>query len=73
MLDATKEVNTQGIGLGLHISKAIVDSFDGKITCWSQLKRGTKFTFTFCLSDPRTVIQVDNHKVIENPSLQIVK
>ena len=34
-LDATKELNSGGIGLGLHISKMIVKSFGGDIICKS--------------------------------------
>lgn len=35
-LDRTKEINTQGVGLGLHISKKIVQYFGGNIICKSQ-------------------------------------
>jgi len=32
-LDTTKELNTKGIGLGLYISKLIVQQFGGEIVC----------------------------------------
>jgi signal transduction histidine kinase len=32
-LDTTKELNTRGIGLGLYISKLIVQQFGGEIVC----------------------------------------
>jgi nitrogen-specific signal transduction histidine kinase len=40
-LDATKELNTNGIGLGLHIYKMIVEQFGGMITCKSKWGEGT--------------------------------
>ena len=30
-LDATREINTKGIGLGLHICKQIVGQFNGEV------------------------------------------
>jgi len=35
-LDTTKELNTKGIGLGLHISKKICQAFGGDIFCESE-------------------------------------
>ena len=43
-LDATKEINTKGIGLGLHISKKICQAFGGDIFCESEWEKGTTFT-----------------------------
>jgi len=40
-LDATKELNKNGIGLGLHICKMIVEQFGGLITCKSEWGKGT--------------------------------
>ena len=36
-----------GTGLGLWISKVIVELMDGKITCRSKAGKGTQFSFTF--------------------------
>ena len=44
-LDTTKELNTKGIGLGLHISKKIVEQFGGDIFCRSKWGTGSNFTF----------------------------
>ena len=50
-LDATREINTNGIGLGLHISKCLVEQFEGKVSVDSKLLYGSTFTFTFRLSE----------------------
>ena len=50
-LDVTKELNTNGIGLGLHICKMIVEQFGGLITCKSKWGEGTQFIFLIALDD----------------------
>ena len=50
-LETTKEINTKGIGLGLHISKMIAQQFDGSIICISELGKGSNFVFLFALDD----------------------
>ena len=42
-----KGINTKGIGLGLHISKLIVEKFKGKINFFSKFRHGTTFFYTF--------------------------
>lgn len=44
-------MNTQGIGLGLHISKMIAMQFGGDIIVKSKWGFGSKFTFVFALSE----------------------
>ena len=48
-LEDNQEMNTNGIGLGLMISKLIVEKFDGNITFESEPEEGSKFMFTFKL------------------------
>lgn len=43
-------MNTQGIGMGLHISKSIVEQFGGKVKVESEHGIGSTFSFTFKLS-----------------------
>jgi len=44
-------MNSNGIGLGLVISKQIVEIFGGQITLKSRLGVGSEFTFTFKLEN----------------------
>ena len=50
--DNEKQINTQGIGLGLVISKLIIEKFGGTINFCSEYEVGTTFTFTFPLQRP---------------------
>ena len=65
-LDATKEINTKGIGLGLHISKKIVNEFGGEIEVKSIINRGTDFIFTFMLEERTKDKQIQIQR-IKNP------
>ena len=49
--DDKKQVNTQGIGLGLVISKLIVEKFGGEINFLSDYSKGATFEYTFPLLD----------------------
>ena len=42
-----KKINTEGIGLGLVISKMIANKFGGIIDFVSKYKKGSTFFFTF--------------------------
>ena len=46
----TNVSNIQGTGLGLHIVSKYADLMNGKITCKSELNKGTTFTVTFLQS-----------------------
>jgi len=45
--DEKKKINTQGIGLGLVISKLIAQKFNGVVDFVSKHKEGSTFFFTF--------------------------
>jgi signal transduction histidine kinase len=51
LLEQSKELNTNGIGLGLHICKMIVEQFGGCITCRSEWGMGTSFIFLVALDE----------------------
>jgi signal transduction histidine kinase len=50
-LDASKEVNTKGIGLGLHICKQITENFGGEVSVSSEQGKGSTFSFSFLLAE----------------------
>ena len=43
-------INTQGIGMGLHITKKLVEHFGGKVQVRSKVGEGSTFEFSFKLS-----------------------
>ena len=53
-------MNTHGIGLGLTISKQIVQAFGGDISFKSVPEKGSVFTFTFKMDDSNGQM-IDNH------------
>ena len=50
-LESTKQINTKGIGLGLHITKKITRIFDGDIICRSKKGKGSNFIFVVAIDD----------------------
>jgi signal transduction histidine kinase len=50
--DEKKKINTQGIGLGLVISKLIVNKFGGIIDFFSKYREGSTFFYTIQLEKP---------------------
>jgi signal transduction histidine kinase len=64
-LDASKELNAKGVGLGLHISQRISEQFGGKIVVESEFGQGSTFIFLFDLEQYR--IGENTVKRIMNP------
>jgi len=46
-LQSSQEINTSGVGLGLSISKMVVNKLNGDVWCTSVKDKGTTFHFTF--------------------------
>lgn len=46
-LERTQNVNKTGVGLGLYITKKIVEQFEGTVGVESELGMGSKFSLTF--------------------------
>ena len=67
-LEASEKVNAKGIGLGLFISKKIVNKFGGGIRVRSRLGVGTEFTFTFPLETQVNEERFIGHVRHLNPS-----
>ena len=66
-LDTTKELNTRGIGLGLHISRMIVQQLGGDIICNSKWQKGSTFVFLLSL-DVQTMSNETNDNRCRNPT-----
>jgi signal transduction histidine kinase len=50
-LEETSQINTKGIGLGLHICKIIAEKLGGDIICKSQWQVGTSFILLIPLEE----------------------
>ena len=70
-LQNTRQMNTQGIGLGLVISENIVTAFGGQIGVRSVYGKGSHFTFSFVLgsaicSFEDQIVHANNKKIINS-------
>lgn len=63
-VQSTDSVNTRGIGLGLVISKKIVESFGGQIAFKSKWQHGSVFGFRIALEQPIDVSSVNSPNVL---------
>lgn len=63
-LQNTKQMNTQGIGLGLVISENIVKAFGGRIGVKSKYGKGTKFAFSILLGKDDDFVDIMNNAVV---------
>jgi two-component system aerobic respiration control sensor histidine kinase ArcB len=59
-LSSTKQMNTNGVGLGLFICKQLLEQFQGKITVKSKVNKGTSFFFTFKIESATTTFKPDH-------------
>lgn len=48
-MESSKKLNTKGIGLGLFITKKIIQRYEGEIVCYSQYGKGSNFVFIVAL------------------------
>ena len=68
-LKKTEEINTRGIGLGLHICRELVRKLGGDITCQSEWQKGSTFTFVVKVQLPDEDDELqDKFERMMNPS-----
>ena len=59
-LQARNDLNVNGCGIGLHVSKQIVQKLGGQIEVQSAVGRGSSFYFTLPLEEDTEVINDEN-------------
>lgn len=68
-LAKSRHCNRGGLGLGLTISKMIVQEFGGEITVESQFGKGSKFSFWIPIEDSNKI----NHEILEQSGQMCAK
>jgi len=66
-LNSTKELNSNGVGLGLYICKRMALIFGGRVGVESQVGRGSMFFFSFKLEDSSDVSDGAGNRLL-NPN-----
>ena len=64
--DEKKKINTNGIGLGLVISKLIVNKLGGNIDFISKYRKGSTFFYTIQLEEE----QINSKKIVQLLEIQ---
>ena len=59
-VSSTKKINENGIGLGLAISKCLVEKFMGEIYVDTRLNKGSKFTFKIMVQQITVISENSN-------------
>ena len=57
------------MGLGLHISKCIVEQFEGEVSVISEIGQGSTFTFSFLLSE--AIAEKSYVRRLKNPHMEM--
>ena len=66
-MESSKKLNTQGIGLGLFITKKIVQIYGGEIVCFSKFGHGSNFVLIVALDTDQNNGNIHNR--LKNPIL----
>lgn len=59
MLDEHRKMNSSGTGLGLYLSRKLMNEMQGEITVKSEYNKGTEFTLHFPLEPDNNVVQIN--------------
>jgi len=70
-LEATEEINSKGVGLGLYICKKIVTKFGGKVSVESEINKGSTFHYSFMLSEK--ILNDGGMNINVNPNFKTFK
>ena len=65
-------MNVHGIGLGLNLSKKIIEQFGGKIEVESEYGKGSTFKFTMKLIENNHENQIDSCQIPSSYNLNAV-
>ena len=74
-VSASLEQGSKGTGLGLYISKSIIEMHKGKIWVESELGKGSRFAFTLPIAKPEEITnyQKQHDLTAKNGPAMIVK
>ena len=76
-LKSSQELNAKGVGLGLYISKKLVNIFEGNVGVKSEFKKGSEFSFSFKLSqeeqNQRSLARIINQRVVHYSKCIVTK
>lgn len=66
MDDIQEELSTYGLGMGLYMTKILVEQFEGTVSVESEVNQGSTFGFTFSLRDSAPNAQEQDRQLNPN-------